>query len=91
MGYNTRSSRVLLSSIPTLTFYADEDTSFRRTEPVQQLTCQGKACQVYQPPVVQCQNMGGSGAELVWAVRRFRLIIIKQISGAMLTWQIIDV
>lgn len=71
MGYNTRSSRVLLSSIPTLTFYADEETAFRRTEPVAQLTCQGKSCQIYQPPVVQCQNMGGSGGDLEWAVSEF--------------------
>lgn len=73
MVYSTRSSRVKLSSIDTLTFYAEEQTAFRRTGPVDQLTCKGKPCTVYQPPVVQCQNMGGSGSDIEWAVSKIVL------------------
>lgn len=70
MPYNTRSSssssRVRMDQLSTLTFYADEMTAFRRTEPVAQLTCIGKPCTVYQPDVVQCTAQGGSGIDVQW-------------------------
>ncbi|KAE8222177.1 hypothetical protein CF319_g4578 [Tilletia indica] len=50
--------RIRLDSIRTLTFYADERTTARRTSPIPQLTCKGKACRSYQPDVVQCSSMG---------------------------------
>lgn len=70
MGYSTRSQRVRLDSLSTLTFYNGEQTSFRRTSPVPQMTCKGKPCMVFQPDVVQCQNMGGHGTEVEWKVSR---------------------
>lgn len=66
MSRGTRSSRVLLSSVDTLTFYNDALTSYRRTSPVPQLECKGKPCKLYTPDVVQCKNVGGSGAEIEW-------------------------
>lgn len=37
-------------------------TSSRRTSPVPQLQCEGKACRTYQPDVVQCTAVGDDGA-----------------------------
>lgn len=51
--------RVLLKSIPTLTFYDGELTTHRRTSAVPQLTCKGPACRSFKPDVVQCYNQGG--------------------------------
>ncbi|KAK7463566.1 hypothetical protein VKT23_006912 [Stygiomarasmius scandens] len=59
-------SRVKLSSINALTFYAGEQTAFRRTEPLPQLVCIGKPCRLYQPEVVRCRNIGGQGTEVDW-------------------------
>ncbi|WWD21916.1 hypothetical protein CI109_106404 [Kwoniella shandongensis] len=53
--------KVPLKSIKTLTFYADQLTAARRTSPIPQLTCIGKACKSFQPEVVQCTNMGDDG------------------------------
>ncbi|KAH9933645.1 uncharacterized protein BXZ73DRAFT_46289 [Epithele typhae] len=58
--------RVALSSIPALTFYRDSDTLARRASPVPQLTCIGKACDLYQPEAVRCTNLGGSGTDVDW-------------------------
>ncbi|KAK8846605.1 hypothetical protein IAR55_005691 [Kwoniella newhampshirensis] len=53
--------KVPLKAIKTLTFYADQVTTARRTSPIPQLTCVGKACKSFQPEVVQCTNMGDDG------------------------------
>ncbi|KAL1740272.1 hypothetical protein HDZ31DRAFT_47815 [Schizophyllum fasciatum] len=58
--------RILLEKIPALTFYAGEDTVARRSDPIPQLTCIGKPCKVYQPEVVRCTNIGGSGTDVEW-------------------------
>ncbi|PLW08765.1 hypothetical protein PCANC_08104 [Puccinia coronata f. sp. avenae] len=60
------SQKVLLSSIDTLTFYDGETTTFRRTSPVQQLSCSGPGCKLFRPDVIQCYNKGGSGTEIDW-------------------------
>ncbi|KIO34618.1 hypothetical protein M407DRAFT_88632 [Tulasnella calospora MUT 4182] len=57
---------ILLESIKSLTFYKDEMTSARRTSPIPQLTCIGKACALYQPEAVQCVNTGGTGVDINW-------------------------
>ncbi|KAH9902487.1 hypothetical protein C8Q73DRAFT_635024 [Cubamyces lactineus] len=59
-------SRVALAKISALTFYKDELTSSRRGPPVPQLTCIGKPCRLYQPDVVRCVNVGGSGTDVDW-------------------------
>lgn len=60
--------RILLSSIKTLTFFADEDTFARRTDAIPQLTCVGQGCKLYQPEAVLCTNIGGRGTEVNWKV-----------------------
>lgn len=55
-------SRVLLSSLRHLTFYAGELTESRRSDPIAQLDCDdtdqgGKLCTKYAPDVVQCANI----------------------------------
>jgi hypothetical protein len=62
-------SRVTLSSIRSLTFYKGAETLARRAQPISQLTCIGKACKLYTPDAVRCQNMGGEGVEVDWKVR----------------------
>ncbi|KAL9714054.1 hypothetical protein Ac2012v2_002361 [Leucoagaricus gongylophorus] len=59
-------SRIALASIPALTFYKDTWTESRRTSPISQLTCIGKPCKLYQPEVVRCVNLGGSGTDVDW-------------------------
>ncbi|KAI8969868.1 hypothetical protein BD414DRAFT_502411 [Trametes punicea] len=59
-------SRVPLAKIPSLTFYKDELTVARRGPPIPQLTCIGKPCRLYQPEVVRCVNLGGSGTDVDW-------------------------
>jgi len=59
-------SKVLLSSIRSLTFYKDSETQSRRGKPISQLTCNGKACKLYTPDVVRCQNAGGYGTDVDW-------------------------
>lgn len=61
-------SKVKLAEIPALTFYKDALTQARRTTPIAQLTCLGKACKLYQPEVVRCVNLGGSGTDVDWKV-----------------------
>ncbi|ORX36145.1 hypothetical protein BD324DRAFT_526643 [Kockovaella imperatae] len=51
-------SKVLLKDVKTVLFHAGAQTVARRTEPLPQLTCIGKACKVFQPEIVQCTNMG---------------------------------
>ena len=53
-----QNQRVAMSSIKALTFYDGSFTSARRTDPVPQLTCVGKACKKFRPDVVQCSSMG---------------------------------
>ncbi|CAH7668453.1 hypothetical protein PPACK8108_LOCUS2965 [Phakopsora pachyrhizi] len=62
----TQHQRVLLSSIQTLTFFDGEKTAYRRSSPVDQLTCKGYACSSYRPDVIQCYNQGGSGSDIQW-------------------------
>ncbi|VDC04761.1 unnamed protein product [Peniophora sp. CBMAI 1063] len=59
-------TRQLLSSIRTLTFYANEPTASRRGKAIPQLTCRGAACKLYQPEVVRCKNAGGEGTDVDW-------------------------
>jgi len=54
-------SRVQLKNIPALKFQEGSYTSARRSTPIPQLTCIGKACDSYRPEVVRCVNLGGSG------------------------------
>ncbi|XP_006459447.1 hypothetical protein AGABI2DRAFT_201707, partial [Agaricus bisporus var. bisporus H97] len=59
-------SRLELAKIPALTFYKDAWTTSQRTSPIKQLTCVGKPCRLYQPEVVRCVNLGGSGTDVDW-------------------------
>jgi len=59
-------ARVELATIPALTFYQDSVTLSRRTSPIPQLVCVGKACNLYQPEVVRCENIGGGAADIDW-------------------------
>lgn len=62
-------SRVELSRIQALNFYKDSETLSRRTSPIPQLSCSGKACDLYTPEVVRCENIGSTGrAEVDWKV-----------------------
>ncbi|KAL1724323.1 hypothetical protein EV715DRAFT_285491 [Schizophyllum commune] len=58
--------RILLEKIPALTFYAGEETVARRSDPIPQLTCIGRPCKIYQPEVIRCTNIGGTGTEVEW-------------------------
>jgi len=58
-------TRVALAKIPALTFYKDSITLARRTNPIPQLVCSGKACDLYMPEVVRCENIGGGGGNTV--------------------------
>lgn len=62
-------SRVELAKIRALNFYKGEETAHRRTSPLPQLSCVGKACGLYQPEVIRCENIGGSGVDVDWKVR----------------------
>ncbi|KZV84649.1 DUF1183-domain-containing protein, partial [Exidia glandulosa HHB12029] len=59
-------TKVKLSDIESLTFYAGEKTAARRTSPIDQLKCIGKPCRTYKPDVVRCINTGGIGVEVDW-------------------------
>ncbi|KIK63018.1 hypothetical protein GYMLUDRAFT_163862 [Collybiopsis luxurians FD-317 M1] len=59
-------SRVKLASINSLNFYQDELTAARRTSALPQLVCVGKPCRRYQPEVVHCKNIGGTGIDVDW-------------------------
>ncbi|EIW84354.1 DUF1183-domain-containing protein [Coniophora puteana RWD-64-598 SS2] len=59
-------SRVKLDGTSSLTFYQDALTTARRTSPIAQLVCIGKPCALYQPEVVHCKNIGGSGTDVDW-------------------------
>ena len=62
-------SRVALSNIRSLTLYKGALTASRRVPPVPQLKCTGKACKLFQPEVVRCNNNGGEGVDIDWTVR----------------------
>jgi hypothetical protein len=70
-------TRVALAKIPALTFYEDSITLSRRTNPIPQLTCIGKACDLYMPEVVRCENIGGQGGEVDWKVKRAFVIVFR--------------
>ncbi|EJD49762.1 DUF1183-domain-containing protein [Auricularia subglabra TFB-10046 SS5] len=59
-------TKVKLSDIHALTFYAGEKTLARRTSPIAQLKCIGKPCRTFQPDVVRCTNTGGTGVDVDW-------------------------
>jgi len=59
-------TRVALANIPALTFYQDSMTLSQRTKPIPQLVCIGKACDLYMPEVVRCENVGGHGGDVDW-------------------------
>ena len=58
-------SRVALTSIRSLMLYKDKETLSRRLSPIPQLTCFGKACKLFTPDVVRCENIGG-GSDVEW-------------------------
>ena len=62
-------SRVELAKIRSLTFHKEEKTAYRRTSPYPQLICIGKPCGLYQPEVVRCISLGGTGVDVDWKVR----------------------
>ena len=62
-------SRVALARIKSLTFYQDALTASRRADPIPQLNCIGKPCELYTPEVVRCVNIGGEGLDVEWKVR----------------------
>ena len=66
---STMLSKVALERIPSLTFYKDALTLSKRGDPIPQLTCVGKACRLYEPDVVRCDNAGGHGTDVDWRVR----------------------
>jgi len=56
---NKRSDAVLLSNVKTLTLYGGQQTSARRVEPIEQLTCVGgNAKDLYNVDVMRCTNAG---------------------------------
>ena len=56
-----------MGSLTALTLHSDRATTSRRTSPVPQLSCVGKACRYFQPEVVQCVPVGSDGANgLEW-------------------------
>jgi len=59
-------SRVELAKIKSLTFYKDSYTAARRTSALPQLVCVGKPCRLFQPEVVRCLSLGGTGTEVDW-------------------------
>ncbi|KAG6373369.1 DUF1183-domain-containing protein [Boletus reticuloceps] len=59
-------SRIALENIPAITFHKGSLTAARRTAPIAQLVCLGKPCAMYQPEVVRCRNIGGSGVNVDW-------------------------
>lgn len=64
---------ILLSSVRSLTFRTNRQTTSRRSPPVPQLSCIGppEICALYTPPVIRCHNEGSSyGKEDVeWACK----------------------
>ena len=64
-------SLVRLADIPALTLYNNEPTLSRRAQPIPQLVCKGKPCNLFQPDVIRCVNLGGGGTNVEWKVRVF--------------------
>ncbi|KAH9999174.1 hypothetical protein BJV74DRAFT_767434 [Russula compacta] len=60
------SRRVKLADIPSLTLYSDKPTLSRRGQPIPQLVCQGKPCNLFTPDVIRCVNLGGQGTDVDW-------------------------
>lgn len=72
-------SKVELAKIKSLTFYKDEVTTARRTSPLPQTICIGKPCKLFQPEVIRCVSLGGSGTDVDWKVsspERFFLSVL---------------
>jgi len=59
-------SRLELAKIKSLTFYKDSYTTARRTSSLPQTVCVGKPCKLFQPEVVRCVSLGGTGTEVDW-------------------------
>ncbi|EIW75355.1 DUF1183-domain-containing protein, partial [Coniophora puteana RWD-64-598 SS2] len=57
---------VRLDGISLLTLYQEALTTVRRMRPIAQLVCISKSCALYQPGVVHCKNIGGSGTDVDW-------------------------
>ncbi|KAF8910680.1 hypothetical protein CPB84DRAFT_1842660 [Gymnopilus junonius] len=59
-------SKVELAKVKSLTFYQNAYTTARRTSVLPQLVCVGKPCEIFQPEVVRCESLGGSGTDIDW-------------------------
>lgn len=59
-------SRVELAKIKSLQFYKDSYTAARRTSALPQAVCVGRPCKLFQPDVVRCVSLGGTGTEVDW-------------------------
>lgn len=69
-------SRVRLADIPALTLYNDEPTLSRRGQPIPQLVCKGKPCNLFKPDVIRCVNLGGQGTNVDWKVCSWRYFVV---------------
>jgi hypothetical protein len=62
--------RILLSSVQTLTLYANRHTTGRRSSPIPQIICvAGNACRYISESeisVMQCVNQGSDGLDIQW-------------------------
>ena len=67
VGQASRSERVLLRDVQTLTLHQGKWTTGKRTRPVPQLTCIGgtNRCK-HLPATVQCYNRGSDGQDVQW-------------------------
>jgi hypothetical protein len=61
-------SRIELAKIKSLTFYKDSYTAARRTSSLPQAVCVGKPCKLFQPEVIRCVSLGGTGTDVDWKV-----------------------
>ena len=61
-------SRVELAKIKSLIFYKDSYTAAQRTSSLPQTVCVGKPCKLFQPEVVRCVSLGGTGTDVDWKV-----------------------
>lgn len=58
---------VRLSDVQTLTLYTGQSTAGRRSAPVAQIECVGGTAKGrYNPPTIQCKNMGTDGTDIQW-------------------------
>ncbi|KAG9294973.1 hypothetical protein G9A89_017767 [Geosiphon pyriformis] len=70
---NAKKGPVLLTTVKTLTLYKGKKTTGKRTSPgvlsveVPQIECVGgDACHIFEPDVIQCNNMGSDGEDVQW-------------------------